>query len=687
MEKSTKTEKAATEERKLISGLTPRVLISIPIIVFLAVLTQLWTQNLTLWWAYLGWFPLPTIIYMVIFVIITRIYPKFELSPQEWVCFFTINYLCAGFWYTYQGISHSMGDLPSYTQLRVLWILGNEPYKSLLSNVVPGYMSPPVGSTALNAYFLGAKTMDWAAWMPHIGYWTVFLILITLMGFFWVSWLYKPLIEVQKLTYPAILPSIQLIENYTQKEDKKRRLFNIKLSRLFWIGFPLGFLLHLPDFLRFWLPAIPPGEEIRVHVIDLSPFTRGALPGAGFFGYFIPAEWPLYYMVPMDFLFSALVFYLVFAIIYPVVGIRSGILSYEPGRETNFGYYGVNEGPIKFNLLTGWGVALGLGLWVIYSNRSHFMGILRSVYSGAKGSETFGTPGIAYRSLGISTLLITLAFIIFLVGSAVPPLVAVAMVVTIILYHYGWTRFVGDIYEFWGSDMWWRYFYYDAGAISGAWPATPPAPVTQASFNTMLLGSATGLERTCVIGNPANFFNLYKLGSALNTSPWDVLKTATITSIIVAIIATPLTIWWCTFMGGRNNLGVMPRDTWAGGAVYAFLGGTPWPPSTPNPLERYGLVFGGIILVFIVYMLRARYPWFILNPTGWMCLPTMTWMWMNVLGMLIIKYLILKIGGARLFERGVPLAVGILTGYGVAYATTSFTAWILLGVPAASARL
>jgi len=410
-------------------------------------------------------------------------------------------------------------------------------------------------------------------------------------------------------------------------------------------------------------------------------------PSAAFFGYFIPSEWAVDYLIPWDFLFSVSVIYLIFGIIYPVVVVRTGMTSYQPGVERTNDYFGWNNGPFRFNAFISWGMVIGLGLWLIYSNRSHFMGILRSIYSGAKESETFGTPGISYRSLGIWTLILTLLNIIFLVGSNVPPFVAVMILVVQTLFFYGWTRYIGDIFEFWGVHEWFRWFYYDAGAISGAWPATPPAPVTQGSFSTSML-SNTAIQRTSVMGNISNLFNVFKLGAAHNTSPWDVLKVATIATIIIAIIITPFTVWWYTIMGGRLNLGPVARDAWMAGVEYAFLGGTPAPP-IPDPLERYGLLFGGIIFVFILYALRARFPWFILAPTAFVAMPVCSWghIWIDFMAVCVIKYVVLRIGGSRLYERTVPFAVGVLIGYGVCYALTSFVAWVLIAIPEAFTRL
>jgi hypothetical protein len=76
----------------------------------------------------------------------------------------------------------------------------------------------------------------------------------------------------------------------------------------------------------------------------------------------------------------------------------------------------------------------------------------------------------------------------------------------------------------------------------------------------------------------------------------------------------------------------------------------------------------GAAIVTIVYILHARFPWFPLNPAG--VTLGFTWITFHVvipaLVALIAKYIILRIGGAKVYEEMVvPFAIGALASTGI----------------------
>jgi len=77
----------------------------------------------------------------------------------------------------------------------------------------------------------------------------------------------------------------------------------------------------------------------------------------------------------------------------------------------------------------------------------------------------------------------------------------------------------------------------------------------------------------------------------------------------------------------------------------------------------------GAAITIGLYMARARWPWFMINPAA---LSISLWlneyMWMNAIVALIIKLVITRVGGVKALEEKVlPAVVGFCTGYGALF--------------------
>jgi len=665
------------------SGLTPKVIIAIVIMIFLGTIIQFQTQALggAPGWVYMGWLPLPLLIYMALSFLLAKVWKGFELTQQEWVCFTIANVIVAGFYYgMYTTIAFGIPDFGAFTIQIPAYIVHEEPTASAVGNLIPTWMSPQAGD--LTTYFYGGA-VNWGAWMAPIVFYIAFECIYIILFFSWGMFLRKPLVETEALTFPNIQHTLRLINYQAEKADGKSLLFSIGRFRLFWVAFVVGILYHLTDIVRLFVAAAPPSTYIDVINIDITPFTRGALPGAGFAGTLRLAELAIWYFVPMDFLISATVFWLALYIIYPVIVVYAGAAPYSPGNETDVGgWLGWNQGPFKFNLFAGWGVTIGVGIYMFWANRQHFANILRSAWNAGPyaGQED---AGLSYKFLGMLTIILTVAFLILLLGASVPPIVAIAIIAISLLYHFGWSRMMGDVMEYWGSPLWYRQMYYDVGVLTAGWNATPPTATTSV-MNTMILG-ASQTERTSGVMQ-ANWIGVQAMALRNNTSAKDVLFTSALTVIVMTIIAIPFTIWFTTAMGGRSVISTVPRDAWWPTSLAGYSGaGTPWPPVAAA--ERYGLLVAGIVVAFALFMLRLRFPWFIISPTALITTPIMSWFWADLLLMLVIKYFVLRIGGAKLYERGVPFCVGFLSGRGISYTITQIIVWAMTAMPTFLAKL
>jgi len=659
---------SSEEEKEYGIGLTYRMIILIPVIAVLSTIQNFVTNTLGMWWAYRSWIPPPLILIIVPLYLLGRRNKKFRLMPQEYgvlatLCFLSANTFLYGYW-----MSGSFGPavISTWSQLFPIWMLTHDPLKEM-APYIPPWMSAK-SESALKGMMYGG-VVDWGEWIPSILYWSIFFLIWTTFELFWGYYLRKQMIEIERLPFPGILPMAYLIK-YSIEDGEKPKLFNfsLALSKTFWVAFILGFLTTFLDFIRFFFPAVPSSEYVGLFRIDLTPYIQDILPGAYFISTTRTTDVFIFLLCPTDFIITAIAAWVVFAVLYNVIGIRAGIIPViSPGA-------GGSQGPFKYNQF-GYYCALGVGIWMIWINRKHFANILRHAFSTYRSGED---GGLSFRFLGLGTIAITLIFWVFLVASGVPVIVALMMMVLTLLMLYGGTRMMGDV------QQWFPYgghpagFLYDIGGFAGAWPREPPIS-NVASFRTFTL-QYTWSYWGSRIGNVTMWQQMktYKVAYMTKTKAKDVFLTSLLCYVCFAIIVFPLTIWWYHNFGGFAKLSNIAYYQWHSPHVYNMLTNGPTLPFE----ERATLAAAGIIVPIVLYLLRSTFPWFIINPTGLMILPFIGWIWLGGIIALVAKLVILRVGGAKIFEeRVVPFAIGYNVGYGVNAALLGLLATFTICLP------
>jgi len=159
--------------------------------------------------------------------------------------------------------------------------------------------------------------------------------------------------------------------------------------------------------------------------------------------------------------------------------------------------------------------------------------------------------------------------------------------------------------------------------------------------------------------------------------------------IIGTVVSIPIVLWWFyTYGVNRVFFTSLPfieasGQKWA--QSYRTITADAITPHAPNTTFTLPMFIIGIILAVVLYMLRARFPWFMLTPIG--LVMALTWncgdMWVPFLVALIAKWLTFRIGGATLYEKkGLPIAVGLITGIGFTWALAALLyAMRSMGIP------
>ena len=92
---------------------------------------------------------------------------------------------------------------------------------------------------------------------------------------------------------------------------------------------------------------------------------------------------------------------------------------------------------------------------------------------------------------------------------------------------------------------------------------------------------------------------------------------------------------------------------------------------------RYQELIVGIIVAVAVTVLRFKFLWFPVDPIGLIIGAHANWtlmFWFTGLLAFVAKYVVLRIGGTKLYEeKGIPIALGLIIGHALCYIVYGLT--------------
>jgi len=650
-------------EKVVPTGLTLRLFLIVLITVPLSFVLVMWIQtwgNPSIWPII---FPFPTIVNLILLGLLEKISPKFRLTPQEFTLMTTAFWMVSGMYWTATGVGYwPIHRLPSAQWGGFIYSAYTTPYSSKIQGTIPSFWSPT--STNVLKNFFNGGPVDWAAWLPSMTYFAVLAAALYCGSYFWGFLIRKPYIDVEELPYVLAQPSILTMKSYFgEKSDGKTPLFNLGLTstKMIWIGFAAGFLSSFPATAAGFLP-IPPIPYITDWVWNLTPNTYKFLPGANMYIRLTPAEIALGIFCPLDWLISCGLWTLLMNFIYNPIVATTGLLPYTPlvteGPAGDFGsnQYASTVG-FKWNYWTLVGMPTGFGVYVLWQYRKHFIDTFKVAFGQGKDLPK-DEDGVSYRTVVIGGLICFIVVVALWTAGGMPIEVSVFSVLVFIIFNYGWTKVhalnpsnggISNVRD-------WAGYAYGAGQVTGHWGRPPDPAATNSMMMYMSLGP--GMHRMAGYSMMFQLGN-YKIAKEMNTSSKGVLIVSILTMVLVAVFGYPFYLWWVHTMGGYNkmNLTGFGDARTAAAEWWSYTYGTP----TPRAYDYLSYTISGTAVVFVCAFLRARFPWFIINPAGFV----LAYHWPNMVAALVIKYVFLKVGGVRKFETyALPFGATYCLGYG-----------------------
>lgn len=466
-----------------------------------------------------------------------------------------------------------------------------------------------------------------SAWLGPVGIWGGFVIvlLVVMMCINVVVW--RRWSEQERLTYP-------LTEIPFQVTRPGFGLLGPSLfgSGFFWLGFGAAAAIDLLNGFAHLYPILP---SIKVTAYNLAPHLQ-TYPWRAM-GYTTVSVYPfaigLGYLMPQDFLFSCWFFYWFWK--------GELILSYLTGHQ-QAGFPHVSQ--------QTFGAYAGIALFAMWTGRKYFAQLLRDVLAGNVPPDQ-ERQALSYRAafggLAAGLVLLTI-FMTHLLGVSLPA--AVLYLAGYLLVSFSITRMRAEfglpVHDFFTGPL--------------ATMVNIGGTEALGRKNLIGLGMFWWLERIQRSHPMPHGMEGLSLGERRGLSGRGVLA-----ALAVAIVVGTLAGFWSMAHLGYTY-GFVTRAT---DAPYMGKGGFTRPHSwvglaTPPHLGRgVALVIGASFTVALL-VLRQRYVWWPFHPVGYAA--SSIWfiglLWVPMFVAWMVKGLVIRYGGHKLYMRLAPLFVGLVLG-------------------------
>lgn len=504
---------------------------------------------------------------------------------------------------------------------------------------------------AAQAYFAGyprgQEHIPWAAWWRPLLAWGAFGLCFFTATFCWASLLRRQWVENEKFVFPLVVLPLMLAE----EPRPGRRLPDALYERALWVGVGLTTVLHTTNGLHTLYPSVPAVTtfiNLDEYLSAAPPWNRiGLLPLM-----FFPLVVGLAYLLSSEVSFSLWFFFLFY---------KGELLLAALYNADTPGSLG-SPSERQFHALQGFGGALAMLAWALWTARRHLRHVRNAAEAGASAPTemlspraTLGGLALAYGGMGV-----------WLWAAGLPPALIAAslLTITVSLVTLSWlVSQAGALYVIAPAmpvDT--------LGGLTGTRVATPGAWYMSQRIECMFYRDTRELLLPQVLGG-------MKAASEAKMAP-HALTLALIAAVVVGIgVSLVASLWLPYHNGGANALA--NAWTFRVGPIRPLqlagnLASAPVPGALPANLAHVLGGFGGVLGLLL---LRANAGWG-LHPIGFIGASVVAGrtLWFSILLGWLAKTLLLRLGGLRGYKVGLPFFIGLILGD-----VLNAALWIVLG--------
>jgi hypothetical protein len=464
------------------------------------------------------------------------------------------------------------------------------------------------------------------AWATPVLIWTGFITAMVTMMMATNVLLRKRWIESERLTYPLVQLPLEMT-------DERMALYR---NRLLWIGVAIAGTIDLTNGLNYLFPSVPM-IPVRVQVLEGVFNQRPWNAWGGFTISFYPFVLGLGMLLPVDLLFSSWFFYF----FWKAQRVLSAAMAWD--TVPNFPY--VNE-----QSFAGY---IGIAAFALWTGRHYFRDVGKRIFGLPSPVSDEDEPW-SYR----------LAFVVLCAGSLA------------ILGFCLWA----------GMSLWVAFVFFLIYALLSLAITRiraelgPPAHDLHNGGPDIFLVDAAGTQN---LGGKNllmfSWFFFFNRAYRAHPMPFQLegLKMAerakmnsrylTLAMLLAAAFGCLASFWAFLHLGYQLGIGTAKVT---GPVVWAF-GPEPWnrlqswmeSPLKPNGPALTAMA-GGFLFTILLMAMRMRFYWWPFHPVGYAV--SSSWslqqIWLPITLAWVIKLLILRYGGLRLYRHALPLFLGLILG-------------------------
>jgi hypothetical protein len=504
---------------------------------------------------------------------------------------------------------------------------------------------------ALADHYRGESTLYTAehlrAWAEPMFWWTLFILAFMLVMLGINMLVRRQWVEQERLTYPIIHLPMELLQ----------RPRGLLASPLFWMGFAIAAGFSVLNQLNVWFPSVP---YVHLKLTNMGVYFRekpwnaiGWLPIS-----FYPFAIGLGYFIPLDLLFSSWFFYLFWKMQRVVMTVT--------GMNTRGGSFSGHQGIIEQST----GAILAVGVVAIWTTRRHLARVFRALIGRQQLDES--REPLSYRATALMTFLAFAFLLVFSVRAGMSLWLAIPFFLVYFLITFSITRMRAEM----GVPI---HDMHNGG----------PDQLIPPMLGTSRLGA-----RNLTVMAQYWFFNRAHYSDAMPVH-LEGFKLADriegrnrpmFVVIVVATVVGVLATFWA-FLDTSHRVGMAGRVAWFGWEPLNRLAAWLSVPQDASLATPIFVAIGAATALFFAVM-RTRFIWWPLHPAGYAVSNSwgMATVWFPLLIVWVVKAVLLRHGGLRMYRRGMPFFLGLMMGdfmvgsllsvFGTALNTRVYAFWV-----------
>lgn len=472
-------------------------------------------------------------------------------------------------------------------------------------------------------------------WAAPIAFWSVFLLALLGWGYCVNTLLRRAWMDQEKLLFP-----IAQIPLEVTREDVP-----FWSNRLFWLGLGLTAVIESLNSLHFtFYPTLPflhikPDDTLNI----MQYMTQSPWNSLGYFSFaFYPLAIGLTFLLSAEIGFSCWFFYFV---------CKAELL-----LSTIYGFHDPGAPPALSRVPYLWeqatGAWLGLALLSLYGARRHLSAALHKALTG-QGIDDRQEP-LPYRAAIIGFLVASVLLIGLAVSLGLAWHVALLFFAIYLLFLITYTRIRAEAGLPWVFTPTFNAHgvLFDFGGFT--------------HYNTQDLTALARFEwfeqdyRSHMMPNQMDAMK-YVSGAGVSLRG---LSLALALATVAALIGSWLSSLHIFYTYGATSARV---NTWyadQGRIAYELLQGRVNNPTMPTDFPRFWGGGVGMLVTWLLVLMRSRFVWWPLHPVGYLVANTFTmdWLWCPTLIGWACKTLTLRYGGLKGYRNALPFFIGLVVG-------------------------